>query len=319
MELYEILQVTPDCNMASIKKSYHKLAKIYHPDKVDGDSETFQKINNAYNILSNETSRRHYNTMNKTTKNKFILFLEKWFNEQSKGQTCVQSTIKKMFNFSDEILNNIDYYDFTDIIKLFTNSIVPDKKYNESIDCSDSDMNSWDETQAEYYDMLPLKYNTYNKYDIYLELNTTLNEITSNNIRKIKINRKVFDTTHDNSTYNTTFYFNCNHPYIVFNMGGDSCSTTSGNLIILLKLPPNYTWNSSNIIYNYNINLYEYIYGVDIKLNFNNSSYDINQWIPYRDGMNIDITNFNYMKFIVLLNLQYNDTNDNKLILQQLS
>ena len=89
------------------------------------------------------------------TENKFMLFLEKWFKDQT--------NYKKFFNFSDEILNNIDYYDFTDIIKMFTHSIIPKTKYNTSIDCSDSDMNSWDETQGEYYNYLPIKYNIYNK------------------------------------------------------------------------------------------------------------------------------------------------------------
>ena len=304
MELYEILQVEPDCSMANIKKSYYKLAKIYHPDKVDGDTETFQKINNAYNILSNEISRTQYNTMNHATKNKFMLFLEKWFKDQS--------NYKKFFNFSDEILNNIDYYDFTDIIKMFTHSTIPKTKYNTSIDCSDSDMNSWDETQGEYYNYLPIKYNIYNKCDIYIELKITLSEIISNKIRKIKIKRKNM-----NSTYNTTFNFNCNHPYIVFNMGGDSINNNTGNLIILLKLPENYTWTSNNITYNIYINLYQYIYGVDFKLNFNNTQYDIKQWIPYRDGMTIDINSLSTLNFIVLLNLQYSDSSDKKKLLAQ--
>ena len=37
-------------------------------------------------------------------------------------------------------------------------------------------------------------------------------------------------------------------------MGGDSSYNMTGNLIILLKLPINYTWTSTNIIYNHNIN-----------------------------------------------------------------
>lgn len=303
MDLYEILQVEPNCSINDIKKSYYKLAKIYHPDKVNGDTETFQKINNAYNILNNEVSRKQYNMMNHTTKNKFMLFLEKWFKDQT--------SYKKFFNFSDEILNNIDYYDFTDIIKLFTESIIPTTKYNTSIDCSDSDMDSWDETQAEYYNILPIKYNLYNKYDIYLELKVTLNEIISNKVRKIKIKRKDIDTI-----YTTTFNFNCNYPYVVYCMGGDSSSNTTGNLIILLKLPDDYTWTSNNIIYNININLYQYIYGLDIKLNFNNKSYEVNSWIPYRDGITIDITDLHGINFLVLLNLQYTDSSDKRKLLE---
>ena len=309
MSLYEILQVEPNCSMINIKKSYYKLAKIYHPDKLEGDSELFQKINNAYNILNNETSRKQYNMMNNNTKNKFMLFLEKWFNDIE--------NYKKFFNFSDEILNNIDYYDFSDIIKIFTESITPIPKYNTSVDCSDSDMNIWDETQSEYYDTLPIKYNIYNKNDIYLELQVTLDEIISNTIRKIKIKRNITDINNNITKYKTTYSFNCNYPYIVYYMGGDSSYNKTGNLIILLKLPINYTWTSTNIIYNHNINLYQYIYGVDIKLNFNNICYDIKQWIPYRDNNIIDIIDINNKSFKVLLNLQYTDSLDKQKLLQQ--
>ena len=61
MDLYDILKVSPNCTMNEIKKSYYKLAKIHHPDKMNGNTETFQQINYAYNILINENSRMKYN------------------------------------------------------------------------------------------------------------------------------------------------------------------------------------------------------------------------------------------------------------------
>ena len=82
-------------------------------------------------------------------------------------------------------------------------------------------------------------------------------------------------------------------------------------------MPINYTWTSTNIIYNHNINLYQYIYGVDIKLNFNNICYDMKQWIPYRDNNIIDIIDINNKSFKVLLNLQYSDSSDKQKLLQQ--
>lgn len=35
----------------SIKKRYRDLIKIYHPDNIDGDTETIQEINDEYNKL----------------------------------------------------------------------------------------------------------------------------------------------------------------------------------------------------------------------------------------------------------------------------
>jgi len=304
MDLYNILQVSPNCTTNEIKKSYYKLAKLYHPDKMNGCTETFQQINYAYNILIDENSRMKYNIMNKTTKNKFILFMEQLFKENSK--------IKSFFNFSDKIFDNIDSYNFNDILLFFNNSIIPNKINTDSIDCSDSDIDNWDETSAEYYDVLPVKYHQYNKNNIYLELKCNIDQLITNNIRTLKITRKIYESNVIN-----TFCFNTNTKYIVYNMGGDIDTNGSGNLIISLILPNEYTIDNNNIIYNYNISLYNFIYGVDIMIKFNNINYDIKQWIPYRDGMIINITMINNFNFIVKLQLKYDDTIDKKKILSE--
>jgi DnaJ-class molecular chaperone len=300
MDLYEILNVSHDCNVNDIKKSYHKLAKLYHPDKINGSTEKFQQLNYAYNILSNENTRIQYNIMNNSNKNKLIVFLEKWFNT-----TNFSHDIKKMFNLSDNIFDNINNYDFSDIIMYFTNNLIPKKPQTDTIDCSDSDVESWDETQAEYYETLPLKYHHYNKNDINIELKCTLDEIISGSVRHIKIKRRI-----NNMIVCTSFSFFCNHPYIIFNQGGDYY-TMNGNLIIKLTLPKNYTWENNNIIYNHNINLYEFIYGVDLNIDFCSKYidklFDIKKWIPYRDGIDINIINIAEYIFKIKLNINYNN------------
>lgn len=63
---YEILGVKPDATQEEIKKAYRKLAKKYHPDSNDSDSEdnvTFQKISEAYAALSDPELRRKYDYM----------------------------------------------------------------------------------------------------------------------------------------------------------------------------------------------------------------------------------------------------------------
>ena len=306
-DLYEILQVEQNCSTNDIKKSYYKLAKQYHPDK-GGSPEAFQKINYAYNILIDTNSRNKYNTMNSVTKNKFIVFLEKWFNNQD-----IKSLDKKWkFNFNDEMYRNIENYDFNDILQYFNNSIVPTKKNNDTIDCSDSDIDCWDESQAEYYKELPLKYYQYNINNIKLELKCGLDEIVKQNIRRIKIKRKFFD-----STELKNYHFHTNHRYIVFNMGGDIDATSSGHLIITLLLPSNYSWDANNIIYDYPITLYQFIYGLNITLDFNiliKANYSID-WIPYRDGLIITISNVNDYIFIIKLNINYIDSEDKQNIL----
>lgn len=61
-DYYKILNVKSNASMDTIKKAYRKLAKQYHPDinKDKKSEETFKNINEAYEILGNETKRRQY-------------------------------------------------------------------------------------------------------------------------------------------------------------------------------------------------------------------------------------------------------------------
>lgn len=300
MDLYEILEISPNSTKDQITKAYRRLAKLYHPDKPNGDTEKFQKINYAYNILICDNVKVQYDSLKKSNKNKFIKFLEKWFTKQV--------DIKKFFNISDNLINkiidNIDIYDFSDLLNIFNKTIVPNKT-NNSFDCSETDTPYWDEEQAEYYHLstLPLKYQQYSANNIFIELKCTLEEIQSNTIRKIKIKRQVM-----NDFIETTCNFNCSHPYIIYNNGGDNMN---GHLIIHLNLPITYEWLQNTILLNININLFQYIYGISIP------SHNIINWIPYKDGTIINVKEINNYIYAIKLNTIYNDSTENKEILGQ--
>ena len=58
---YEILGVESNATAAEIKKNFRELAKKTHPDKTKEDSEEEMiKINKAYEVLSDETSKERY-------------------------------------------------------------------------------------------------------------------------------------------------------------------------------------------------------------------------------------------------------------------
>jgi DnaJ family protein A protein 2 len=59
MTLYEKLSVEKNASPEEIKKSYHKLSKVLHPDK-GGDPEKFKEIQHAYEVLSDGEKRRMY-------------------------------------------------------------------------------------------------------------------------------------------------------------------------------------------------------------------------------------------------------------------
>ena len=58
---YETLGVDMKASLEEIKKAYKSLAKKWHPDRNNGlETDTFKKINEAYDVLSNEKKREEY-------------------------------------------------------------------------------------------------------------------------------------------------------------------------------------------------------------------------------------------------------------------
>jgi len=65
-DYYEILGVKKDASKDEIKKAYWRLAQKHHPDKSGGEAEKFKKINEAYQILSDEEKRAQYDQFGQT-------------------------------------------------------------------------------------------------------------------------------------------------------------------------------------------------------------------------------------------------------------
>lgn len=63
-DLYEVLGVARDATDSQIKRAYHKLAMVHHPDKrasnPTGSDETFKEIGYAYKVLSDGEKRQIY-------------------------------------------------------------------------------------------------------------------------------------------------------------------------------------------------------------------------------------------------------------------
>ena len=62
---YDVLGLPRNATETDIKKAYRNLAKKYHPDvcKEPGAEEKFKSINEAYDVLSDETKRRQYDQL----------------------------------------------------------------------------------------------------------------------------------------------------------------------------------------------------------------------------------------------------------------
>ncbi len=71
-DLYAELGLTKEASQDDIKKAYRKLAFQYHPDRNQGNpaaEEKFKKITAAYDVLSDETKRRQYDSYGSTSSN----------------------------------------------------------------------------------------------------------------------------------------------------------------------------------------------------------------------------------------------------------
>lgn len=76
-KLYDILHVTPNATAAMITKSYRNLVRRYHPDKttMDQSSTLLQQIQDAYDILKDDSTRLPYHQYGLTDPNVAVAIL----------------------------------------------------------------------------------------------------------------------------------------------------------------------------------------------------------------------------------------------------
>jgi len=64
---YKILNISETANQNDIKKAFHGLAKKYHPDSAKGKEDLFKEINEAYQVLSDQTIKKEYDQVRAPT------------------------------------------------------------------------------------------------------------------------------------------------------------------------------------------------------------------------------------------------------------
>lgn len=59
-DYYEILGVDKNASNEDVKRAYRKLAHKHHPDKNGGDEKKFKEINEAFQVLGDDSKRKQY-------------------------------------------------------------------------------------------------------------------------------------------------------------------------------------------------------------------------------------------------------------------
>ena len=59
MNFYEVLELQNDCTAKDITKNFRRLALVNHPDR-GGNTQKFQQINEAYEVLNDPQKRSDY-------------------------------------------------------------------------------------------------------------------------------------------------------------------------------------------------------------------------------------------------------------------
>lgn len=83
---YKILGISQDASVDDIKQAYKTLARKYHPDR-GGNKEEFQKIQEAYETLSNQDKKHQYDNPNQNSFHDIFGFN---FTQQSRQQQFVK-------------------------------------------------------------------------------------------------------------------------------------------------------------------------------------------------------------------------------------
>lgn len=141
---YDILDVDRTATRAQIYTAYKKLAKLYHPDRPNGDENKFNEISKAYNVLKNKIKKMEYDDklkQNKSLKEQYFEYIKKKSHTKLNNHD-IEKTEKELFKKEkDEKIQNNSFTKLMDDYKMIRENCdiesVPEKLFDGELKGTD--------------------------------------------------------------------------------------------------------------------------------------------------------------------------------------
>jgi hypothetical protein len=309
MDLYSILNLTPDCSQDDIRKAYLKLAKKWHPDKnksQDADSK-FKEMSFAYEILNDIDKRSEYDNMNVEEKLDFNIVLSqviskykdnyivKFFypNHQDLINDLQTNSIK---DISVRVIDILKESSFTDIMKFYIKKNIITNVKDDIMSESDFYTDTTEESKIISEDkgtvLNEISQYNYKDTDIIIDIFVNLEDVLSKKLKIIKIKVQIYD-----ESITLKFYVPILKKYCIFKNYGDTIevngNTIRANIIFNINIipEPNIVINNSDIHINKIISLNELLHGSTFYVNIFNKQYIINEFKPLNNKLTYEYNN----------------------------
>lgn len=140
-DYYKILRLTPSASADEIKRSYRRLAMIYHPDRSQNPNahNSFAEINEAYEILSDSTLKLQYDGLFNSQGDLFVEaqnFSENFNKSRNNNRTervyrATRKTRDIITPYILKLYRGTAYVSIVLMSLLLIDFLLPDVKYNE--------------------------------------------------------------------------------------------------------------------------------------------------------------------------------------------
>lgn len=290
--LYELLQLDKSAQKDDIIKAYKNLALKYHPDKnKSNNSDMFNKIKIAYDILSNNENRKKYDSLSQIQHLTMLNLIYNFIN-YTKNPKFINKIINSLCNDDPFLINEfnsiLDYDTFKCKYENKLKNKINIKYINELAQKLIDDNNELSIfiPITENYDLSSGESKSYsnntitksNDMNIIGEIKTNLEEIYNNCVKEITVKRQLIE---DNKVIfkNFKYYVSVLNDKSIYEKEGDQYldsngSIKSGNLIIYIICKKHKYYkrvNDNDIFISLPITMYELFNGFNKKFKYFNN------------------------------------------------